>query len=296
MLRENFVKYLKYERRYSEHTVRAYINDVEQFFDYMEDEGFSHNVEDNKAVESLIRKWLIKLLEEKRSDRTINRKFSALKAYFKYLRIQGKIEGNPASNIYLPKISRKLPHFVDEEQMNMLLDQDKFTNDFAGCRDKLIIELLYQTGIRLSELINIKSSDVDFNQNQIKIFGKRRKERFIPVTGELIELIKRYKQIKALTFPAIDDKYLIVTDKGKKLYEKFVYRVVKKYLGIVTTMEKRSPHVLRHTIATHMLNRGADLNAIKELLGHANLSATQIYTHTTFEKLKKIYKQAHPRN
>ncbi|MFP4447458.1 MAG: site-specific tyrosine recombinase/integron integrase [Bacteroidales bacterium] len=296
MLKENFVKYLKYERRYSEHTVRAYINDVEQFFDYMEDEGFSHNVEDNKAVESLIRKWLIKLLEEKRSDRTINRKFSALKAYFKYLRIQGKIEGNPASNIYLPKISRKLPHFVDEEQMNMLLDQDKFTNDFAGCRDKLIIELLYQTGIRLSELINIKSSDVDFNQNQIKIFGKRRKERFIPVTGELIELIKRYKQIKALTFPAIDDKYLIVTDKGKKLYEKFVYRVVKKYLGIVTTMEKRSPHVLRHTIATHMLNRGADLNAIKELLGHANLSATQIYTHTTFEKLKKIYKQAHPRN
>ncbi|MFP4047531.1 MAG: site-specific tyrosine recombinase/integron integrase [Bacteroidales bacterium] len=296
MLKENFVKYLKYERRYSEHTVRAYINDVEQFFDYMEDEGFSHNVEDNKAVESLIRKWLIKLLEEKRSDRTINRKFSALKTYFKYLRIQGKIEGNPVSKIYLPKVSRKLPHFVDEEQMNMLLDQDKFANDFAGCRDKLIIGLLYQTGIRLSELINIKSSDVDFDQNQIKIFGKRRKERFIPVTGELIELIKRYKQIKALTFPAIDDKYLIVTDKGKKLYEKFVYRVVKKYLGIVTTMEKRSPHVLRHTIATHMLNRGADLNAIKELLGHANLSATQIYTHTTFEKLKKIYKQAHPRN
>lgn len=296
MLRENFDKYLRYERRYSEHTVRAYIKDLEQFFKYMEGEGFSNHIEDNKAVESLIRKWLIKLLEEQRSDRTINRKFSALKAYFKYLRIQGKIEGNPVSKIYLPKISRKLPHFVDEEQMNMLLDQDKFSSDFGGLRDKLIIELLYQTGIRLSELINIKSSDVDYDQNQIKILGKRKKERFVPVTGELINLIRRFKQIKTLTFPETDHTYLIVTDKGKKLYEKFVYRVVKKYLGIVTTMNKRSPHVLRHTFATHMLNNGADLNAIKELLGHANLSATQIYTHTTFEKLREIYKQAHPRN
>ncbi|MFO8234802.1 MAG: tyrosine-type recombinase/integrase [Bacteroidales bacterium] len=296
MFRDDFVKYLRYERRYSDHTIRAYVNDLNQFFNYLKDQGYSNQVLDSKAVESLIRKWLIKLLEEQRSDRTINRKFSALKAYFKYLSMQGEIKGNPVSKIYLPKISRKLPHFVDEDHMNLLLDTNHFGNDFSGLRDKLIIELLYQTGIRLSELINIKSLDIDFEQHQIKIVGKRRKERFVPIASELTKLIRRYKQIRDLTFPALEEKYLLLTDKGKKLYDKFVYRVVKKYLSMITTMEKRSPHVLRHTFATHMLNHGADLNAIKEILGHANLSATQIYTHTTFEKLKKVYKQAHPRH
>jgi integrase/recombinase XerC len=180
--------------------------------------------------------------------------------------------------------------------MNLLLDENIFANNFNGLRDRLIIEMLYQTGIRLAELINIEDRDIDLDKKQIKIFGKRKKERIVPITNELIHLISSYKKMRELRFSIARIESFFVTNKGKKLYEKFVYRVVKKYLGMVTTMDKKSPHVLRHTFATHMLNRGAELNAIKELLGHANLSATQVYTHNTFEKLKEIYQQAHPRN
>ncbi len=293
---EHFIKYLKYERRYSEHTVRAYQKDLEQFYNFLKDSGYNDNFSDYKEVEKLIRGWLIKLIEDKISERTINRKFSTLKTYFKFLVQQEKIRRNPMTKIYLPKISKRLPQFVDEEKMNLLLEEDYFKDDFSGIRDRLIIEILYQTGIRLSELINIKDSDVDFNSSQLKILGKRKKERIVPLTDELIRLIRSYLHLRDFRFSSKSSNSLLVTDKGRKLYEKFVYRVVKKYLGTVTTLDKKSPHVLRHTFATHMLNRGAELNAIKELLGHANLSATQVYTHSTFEKLKKIYKQAHPRN
>ena len=296
MYREHFIKYLKYERRFSEHTVRAYRKDLDQFFDFLNQSNYIIDFSNIKELERLIRAWLIKLIELKLSERTINRKFSSLKSYFRFLLQQDWIKANPMTKIYLPKVSRKLPGFVDEDHMNLLLEEEIFKSDFSGKRDRLIIEMLYQTGIRLSELINIKDNDVDYKKKQIKIIGKRNKERIVPITNELANIVQSYIQLRNLKFSNLETKSLFVTDKGRKLYEKFVYRVVKKYLGIVTTMEKKSPHVLRHTFATHMLNRGAELNAIKELLGHANLSATQIYTHSTFEKLKDIYKQAHPRN
>jgi integrase/recombinase XerC len=207
----------------------------------------------------------------------------------------GEIDFNPLAKISLPKISRRVPGFVDEEGMNLLVDEDIFPSDFTGIRDRLVIEILYQTGVRLSELIGIHDNNIDFPQRQIKVFGKRKKERIIPITRELCELMQEYVRLRNLKFPYPDHSFFLVTDKGKKLYEKFVYRKVYKYLSLVTTSKKKSPHVLRHTFATHMLNSGAELNAIKELLGHANLSATQIYTHSSFEKLKEIYKQAHPR-
>jgi integrase/recombinase XerC len=293
---EHFIKYLKYERRYSDHTVRAYQKDLGQFLGFLKESGYNNDFSDYKETEKHIRGWLIKLIEDKVSERTINRKFSTLKTYFRFLVQQGKIKRNPMTKIYLPKISRRLPQFVDEEQMNLLLDENFFKKNFTGVRDRLIIEILYQTGIRLSELINIKDTDLDFSNRQVKILGKRKKERIVPLTDELIKLIRSYLHLRDLRFSNNDNNYLLLTDKGRKLYDKFVYRVVKKYLGTVTTQGKKSPHVLRHTFATHMLNRGAELNAIKELLGHVNLSATQVYTHSTFEKLKKIYKQAHPRN
>jgi integrase/recombinase XerC len=296
MFRYEFIKYLKYERRFSEHTVRAYQKDLDQFFDFLSKSEYHGDFTNTKELERLIRFWLISLIESKISERTINRKFSSLKSYFRYLLQQGKISKNPVSNIYLPKISRKLPNFVDQDHMNLLLDENIFANNFNGLRDRLIIEMLYQTGIRLAELINIEDRDIDLDKKQIKIFGKRKKERIVPITNELIHLISSYKKMRELRFSIARIESFFVTNKGKKLYEKFVYRVVKKYLGMVTTMDKKSPHVLRHTFATHMLNRGAELNAIKELLGHANLSATQVYTHNTFEKLKEIYQQAHPRN
>jgi integrase/recombinase XerC len=194
-----------------------------------------------------------------------------------------------------PKTSKKLPSFVEEVQINKLLDEFDFGNDFDGIRNKIIIEMFYNTGMRLSELIGIKDHDLDLNKCTVKVLGKRNKERILPLQLSFVKNLKEYKKNRTTEFPEIQHGYFFVTDKGNKLYEKFVYRIVNKYLNLVTTIEKKSPHILRHTFATHMLNNGADLNTIKELLGHANLAATQVYTHNTFEKLKTIYKQAHPR-
>lgn len=293
MYREGFIKYLQFEKRYSSHTVRAYSNDLKQFFDYVEQNFGSTDVD--SITDKMVRSWIASCLDNKISERTINRKISTLQSYFKYLMRMGYIKFNPISRVYTPKTGRRIPYFVDETHMDLLFNKELFTDDFYGYRDQLVIELLYQTGIRLSELISIRDSDVNQDKYQIKILGKRNKERIIPITKILSGLIENYQRLRNGKFSRVSGGPLIVTNKGKKVYEKFVYRTVKKYLGYVTTLDKRSPHVLRHTFATHMLNRGADLNAIKELLGHANLSATQIYTHSTFEKLKKIYKQAHPR-
>jgi integrase/recombinase XerC len=194
-----------------------------------------------------------------------------------------------------PKSSRKIPSFVDEQHINNLLDDFSFGDDFPGIRNKTIIEMFYNTGIRLSELIELKTTDVNLIDGTLKVLGKRNKERIIPMHQNFVNTLKQYLKEKDAQYPSLQHNYFFVTDKGNKLYEKFVYRIVNKYLKFVSTIEKKSPHILRHTFATHLLNRGADLNAIKELLGHANLSATQIYTHNTFEKLKSIYKQAHPR-
>lgn len=291
--REAFLNYLQFEKRYSVNTLRSYRNDLNQFCSFCLGLGVEINV--SSMDDRLIRRWIVHLMERGMSSRSVNRKITALKSYFRYLLREGLIEKNPMDKVLNPKMSKRLPHFIEEDCMKILLEEYDFGIDFSGIRNKLIIEMLYITGMRLSELINLTTGDVNLYELTIRVTGKRNKERIIPFHQAYVVVIKDYIEQKDKTFPNPDHDYLFVTDKGKKLYEKFVYRVVNKYLRFVTTMEKRSPHVLRHTFATHMLNKGADLNAIKEILGHANLSATQVYTHNTFEKLKAIYNQAHPR-
>ena len=296
MLIEKFLKYLQHEKRYSQHTCRAYQNDLKQFFDHLEINNKDRDITKIKSPEKTIRSWIIQMMEEGISSRTINRKLSTLKSFFRYLRRQEVIEYDPLAKIFTLKTEGKLPSFVNEKQMSSLENKDLFSDDFFGIRDRLIIEILYQTGVRVSELVNLRDENVNFANKQLHIHGKRNKERIVPLNNQLVDTIKNYIDLRKQHFRDSVESSLLVTNKGKKLYPRAVYRIVKSYLSIVTTMKQKSPHVLRHTFATHMLNDGADLNAIKELLGHSNLSATQIYTHSTFEKLKKIYKQAHPRN
>ena len=289
---ESFINYIRYEKRYSSHTVVAYKNDLDQFVSYYTDMIGEFNI---KGVNSRhIRGWIVFLMEQKLSARTVNRKITTLKAFFKYLRKEEIIEKNPAVNLPQPKNKRKLPFFVEESKLIHLLDDGYFESDFSGVRDKLIISFFYGTGIRLAELLNLKDTDVDTNECLIKVLGKRNKERIIPYPVSINKLIFDYIYIRNMEIGNMPN-HLFVTEKGKPVYDKLVYRIVKGYLSKVTSLEKRSPHVLRHTYATHLLNNGADLNALKELLGHSNLAATQVYTHTTFEKLHEIYKQAHPR-
>ena len=291
--KESFLKHLQYEKRYSAHTLRSYRTDLEQFGAFCR--SVDSELVPDHADFRLIRSWVVSMMEEGSSARTVNRKITALKSFYRYLLRQGLISVNPMDKVLAPRQSKRLPQFVEEEKINKLLDEYEFSPDFRGIRNRLIIEMLYITGMRLSELINLKNDDVDYNNLTVKVLGKRNKERLIPFHQSYLKVFRDYENLREQTFGNLDHDHFLVTDKGKALYDKFVYRVVNRYLGFVTTMEKRSPHVLRHTFATHMLNRGADLNAIKEILGHANLSATQVYTHNTFEKLRTIYKQAHPR-
>jgi integrase/recombinase XerC len=291
-LQESFINYLKYERRNSSHTVVAYKNDLDQFVQFcikMVGE-FDHKKVDNK----LIREWVVSLMADHNSPRSVNRKVSTLKAFFKHLLKMGEIEKNPVIQVPLPKIRKKLPNFVEESNLHHLLDDGFFTTDFQGIRNKLIIALLYGTGVRLSELLTLTEDHLDLKQYLIKVIGKGNKERIIPFPRSLKTLIEDYRLIKTETFGSAKG-ILILTDKGAPAYEKLIYRVVTSYLAMVTSLEKKSPHVLRHSYATHLLNKGADLNAVKELLGHSNLAATEVYTHTTFQKLHSIYEQAHPR-
>ena len=287
-----FQNYLVSEKRFSNHTVIAYIKDLEQFFEYVELEFGTFQL--NEINHKTIRGWLVELLNEKGvSTNSVNRKLSSLKTYYRYLLLSSKYDVDHTVKVISPKLSKKLPEFVDQVSMNKLLSPDLFEDDFIGVRDQLIIEILYQTGIRLSELITIKVNDVGQGVKSIKVTGKRSKQRMVPVGVELQRLISNY--LDARSKQVIESEELIITQKGKAAYPKLIYNVVNKYLGMVSTINKKSPHVLRHTFATHMLNNGADLNTIKELLGHASLSATQVYTHNSFEKLKTIYNQAHPR-
>jgi len=291
---ESFLNYLKFEKRYSIHTIRSYQNDLNDYNDFIKQN--QNNAVITQSDHKTVRNWIIYLIENNNSPRSVNRKISTLKSFFKYLMKNNLIDHNPVSKVQPPKNQKKLPSFVEQAQMNNLLDKIDFGDDFISVRDRFIIELFYFTGIRLSELINLKIDDFNLKTNTIKVLGKRNKERIIPTCKETENSYKNYISLRSLINNSEKTNYLFITDKGKKLYEKLVYRIVNKYLTYVTTIEKKSPHVLRHTFATHMLNNGADLNAVKELLGHANLSATQIYTHNTFEKLKKIYNQAHPRS
>jgi integrase/recombinase XerC len=241
----------------------------------------------------MIRSWMVTLVENGISSRTINRKKSTLQVFYKYLKVKVLIEESPMQKVVAPKVEKRLPHYVKKQDMVSLFSEVEFTNDFSGSRDRLILELFYSTGMRLSELVELK--EVSVLEDSIKVLGKRNKERVIPITSVMKGKIIDYISLKRNEFPE-STQSLFVTDKGEKLYQKFVYRKVKQYLSLVTSQGKKSPHVLRHTFATHMLDNGAELNAIKEMLGHASLSATQVYTHNSIEKLKNVYKQAHPRS
>ena len=289
---ESFVNYLKFEKRCSSHTVVAYKNDLDQFVQFCIEVVGEFNVK--KTDSKLVRSWIVHLMENKLSARSVNRKITTVKSFFKYLMKELIVEKNPATYLSLPKIRKKLPNFVEENNLHHLLDDGFFNVDFKGIRDKLIITLLYGTGIRLAELLLLKDSDIDTKMCLIKVLGKRKKERIIPYPTSINSLLEAYFNIRN-TEIGFSTERLLVTENGKPVYEKLIYRVVNSNLAKVTLLEKKSPHVLRHTYATHLLNKGADLNAVKELLGHVNLAATQIYTHTSFERLHDIYKQAHPR-
>lgn len=287
--RDRFLQYLQYEKRFSNHTLIAYTNDLRQFLEYLDT---TYQIKQLSEISHIIiRSWVVSLMEQKITARSVNRKITTLKTYYKFLLRQSIVTENPMLKIQSPKTSKRLPVFVEKDKMDLLLDHTDFDPGFKGQRDKLIIELFYATGIRLTELINLRHKDVDMSKCQLKVLGKRNKERIIPFSDELKRQLEHYSEIK----PGGNEGYLFINPKGKKINEKFAYRIVNRYLSGVTTIGKKSPHVLRHTFATHMLNNGADLNAIKELLGHANLSATQVYTHNTVEKLKNIHKQAHPK-
>lgn len=292
---EGFVAYISKEKRFSKHTVTAYANDLKQFTDYLE-----HGLEVsslNQVDHHDIRSWIISILEdEKLQAVSVNRKISCLRSFYKYLIRREEVDKNPMERITSLKTKKKLPLFLEKAQMENLLDQMEFGEGFQGLRDKLIVELLYCTGMRRAELIGLKTSNVDQHKGEIKVLGKRNKERIIPLSFNVLRLINDYQNLKKEQFSNPESVgFLLVNDAGNQMSDGFVYRKVNRYLRLVTTIEKKSPHILRHTFATHMLNNGADLNAIKELLGHANLSATQVYTHNSIEKLTQIYKQAHPR-
>jgi integrase/recombinase XerC len=288
MLQNKFITYLSSEKRFSEHTIKSYTTDLKQFTSFLSSE-FQIIDEINEISFQIIRTWIASLLEKGINPRSVNRKISTLKTYFKFLIREGELVENPMMKVVAPKSKKRLPVFIEEDQIASLLNEVQFEEDFVGQRNKLIIELFYVTGIRLSELINIKISDVDFNNQSIKVLGKRNKERIIPLSSNVVNDLNIFIENNQ------QNKYLFTNLEGNKLYNKLVYRLVNKYIGEISSVNKKSPHILRHTFATHMLNNGADINAIKELLGHANLSATQVYTHNTIEKLKTVYKQAHPR-
>jgi integrase/recombinase XerC len=288
MLVEYFLQYLLKEKRYSSHTLTGYRGDLVGFTLYCS-RYFEKPIEN--ADHKIIRSWFAQLLEEDYKPRTIHRKASSLKSFYKYLLQKQLLDINPMVLVPLPKLDKQLPKFVDEGDLRKLLDDIPFEDTFEGFRDHLIIELFYQTGIRSSELINLKLENVDFSLDQLKVLGKRNKERLIPLTLQILETIKKYLTYRIPT----GDNNLFITRKAKKLYPKLVYNIVNQNLTKVTTLSQKSPHVLRHSFATHMLNHGAELNSIKEILGHVNLSATQVYTHNSMEKIKSIYKQAHPR-
>jgi integrase/recombinase XerC len=284
----NFLNYLSTERRFSEHTCLAYKKDIEQFIE------FSGVIQQSELLEveaKLIRGWIVDLIDNGYVNRSVNRKLSSLRTYFGWLAKTGTIDTNPMQSIKGPKAEKRLPSFAQQQEFKESKTKVLFGEDFDGVRDKLMFEVLYQTGIRSSELVNLR--DVNVDKQQIKVLGKRNKERIIPIGEQLGELINRYRDLRKELLANND--YFFVLNSGKKLYPKFVYRKINKYLGLVTDLEKKSPHVMRHTFATHMLNNGAGLEALKELLGHASLSATQIYTHNSFSEITTIYSQSHPR-
>jgi len=291
---QSFIDYLKFEKRYSAYTIRSYHDDLVQFFDFLDKQLGKLSLAEISS--SFVRSWLASLKDDDVTARTINRKISTLKSFFKFQLKQGKIENTPMGNIISPKISKRLPVFIKEKDLADLTNAlNTNTEDWDSLNTKMLITIFYSTGMRLSELINLKEKQVDFSRKHLKILGKGNKERIVPAGVDLLTIIRDYINEKRRIFEKTDD-VLLVSSKGKKLYPKYAYNLVR---GILTeevkTLDKKSPHVLRHTFATHLMNNGANLDAVKELLGHASLASTQVYTHNTIEKLKNVYKKAHPK-
>jgi integrase/recombinase XerC len=288
-----FTNHLKFEKRYSPHTLRSYQDDLQSFHQFIIENYGECSLEDLQAP--FIRSWLATLKEDGLGAGSINRKISALRSFFRFAMIAGVLQKSPMVNISSPKIAKKLPAFVDEGDMQALFSKVDFPDTWQGKTDRLVLGLLYQLGLRLSELAGCKETSIDFSNSAIKVLGKGNKERIIPVGRALLDEIRAYQQAKRAAFEKYDPDVLLLTPAGKKLYPRYIYRVTTGYLPLVTTISRKSPHVLRHTFATHLSNNGAELNAVKDLLGHVSLSSTQIYTHNTIGKLKKVHKTAHPK-
>ena len=293
MIIAQFLTYLQHEKRYSPHTIQSYKTDLLQFSEYMQQ---TFELPITEAGHVHVRNFMVALLEDHVSENSVGRKLSTLRSFYKHLSREGLVSSNPMTLVKAPKVPKRLPVFVDDQKLDVLLDSGEFFDDtFPSVRDKVVIETLFGTGMRLAELLSLKESDIDFYGSTVRVLGKRNKERIIPIGKVLGDQMKAYIDLK--TLQNFNNKMggLIVTDKGAPAYTKLIYRIVTSYLTNVSTQDKKSPHVLRHSYATSLLNRGADLNAIKELLGHASLAATQVYTHNSVERLKSIYKQAHPK-
>lgn len=288
---ESFLDYLKFEKRYSRHTLLSYQNDLEQFFAYLVSQFEGPSLD--KITPMFIRSWLAELKEDDMTAKTINRKISSLKSFFKYQLKTGTLKQTPMTTVAAPKISKRLPAFVEEADMGTLFSHVEFSDDWKGRTERLVLKLFYSTGMRLSELINLKESQLDPSLGQLKVLGKGNKERILPVSRELMLDLQAYMSEKPMRMEGVLS--LFTNEKGRQLQPRSVYAFVKQHLSQVTTIQKKSPHILRHSFATHLMNNGADLNAVKELLGHSSLAATQVYTHNTIEKLKEVFKKAHPK-
>ena len=291
---KNFIDYLQKEKNYSIHTINAYQNDLETFSTFCLNEYDESDLD--RVSYQIIRSWIINLVDSKLSNRTINRKIASLKAYYKFLLKSKQIEVNPLSKHKALKTSKKIEVPFSNQEMNTVLNVVPFDDDFEGIRDKLIIELFYSTGIRRAELVNIKIKDIDFSNKTLKVLGKRSKERIIPLLPFVVVTIEEYLEYRNKVQTPSSEDYLFLVKKGNKVYETLVYRIINSYFSKASSKVKKSPHILRHTFATHLLNEGADLNSVKELLGHSSLASTQVYTHNSIAELKKVYNGAHPRN